>query len=40
MARAEDELCKALLVLIVRDLVTLLVDVLVDELVRRYDLLV
>jgi len=38
MARAEDELCKALSVAIVGDLVSLSVDVLVDDLARRYEL--
>jgi hypothetical protein len=38
MARAEDELCKALSVSIVGDLAILSVDVLVDELARRYEL--
>jgi len=38
MARAEDELCKALSVSIVGDTATLLVDVLVDELARCHEL--
>jgi len=40
MARAEDELCKALSVAIVGDLVSLSVDVLVDDLACCYELLV
>ena len=40
MARAEDDLCVALSVSIVGDTATLLVDVLVEELARRYELLI
>jgi hypothetical protein len=40
IARAEEDLCKALSVAIVRDSVTSPVDVLAAELARRYELLV